>query len=69
MTMAESTNGQDNDGGRVSVALRSTAGMARRKLLPWLKMGTKLFILLCWHEIELALVTKEKELVLTWYCS
>ncbi len=36
MTMAKSTNGLDNDRGRVSVALRSTAEMARRKLLPWL---------------------------------
>lgn len=36
MTMAKSTNGQDNDRGRVSVALRSTVEMVHRKLLPWL---------------------------------
>lgn len=35
MTMAKSTNGQHNDR-RESVALRSTAEMAHRKLLPWL---------------------------------
>lgn len=36
MTMAKSTNGQDNDSEIVSVAFSSTAEMARRKLLPWL---------------------------------
>lgn len=36
MTMAKSTNGQDNDSEIVSVAFRSMAEMARRKLLPWL---------------------------------
>lgn len=36
MTMAKRTNGQDNDGGRMSVALRSRAELACRKLLPWL---------------------------------
>lgn len=36
MTIAKSTNGQDNERGGVMVALRSTAEMAHRELLPWL---------------------------------
>lgn len=35
-TMAKSTNGQDNDRGTESIALRSTAEITHGKLLPWL---------------------------------